>query len=89
MSFARDEFFVRLKGMSIKVDVDDAVLAKAEEFARTQNTSIAGLINKYLQEIASPQDRREEARRRLLDLSAKLEGEVGERTWTRDSLYAR
>jgi hypothetical protein len=75
--------------MSIKIDVDDAVLAKVEKIARARNTSVAGLVNDFLCGIAPAPDNRQDARRRLLELAEQSKGEVGERTWTRDSLYDR
>jgi hypothetical protein len=74
---------------TINLTVDEATLAKVEQLATNQNTSVAALLNEYLRGLAFLPASRDEARRRLIRLSNSATGEVGPRTWTRDDLHER
>lgn len=73
----------------INICVDDATLAKAEEFATKQSMTVPEMLQKFLEEVISQIGNREAARKQLLKLTSESIAEVGPRTWTRADLHDR
>jgi len=74
----------------LTLEVDDEVLAKAEAVAETENTTVTTLVRHFVESLAArSSDRAEQAAQRLQATFAKLSRDMGDRHWTRESLYER
>ena len=74
----------------LTLEVDDEVLAQAEAFAETENTTVTTLLQQFVESLAArSSDRAELAGPRLQATFAKLSRDMGDRPWTRESLYER
>lgn len=74
---------------NITLSVDEKVLAVVRRHAAEQNSSVNALVREYLTNLASHEDRANSARARLRELSARSQGRLGKKNWTRDSLHDR
>ena len=54
-----------------------------------QDTTVNGLVRRYLHELAGEKRKRAKTRRDLLKLLPKMRGRVGRVHWTREELHAR
>ncbi len=74
----------------LTLEVDDEVLAQAEAVAETENTTVTTLLRNFVESLAArSSDRTEQAGKRLQATFDKLGRDMGERQWTRESLYER
>ena len=74
----------------LTLEVDEQVLAQAEAVAQTENTTVTTLLQHFVESLAArSSDRAELAGRRLQATFAKLSRDMGDRQWTRESLYER
>ena len=72
------------------LEVDDEVLAQAEAVAETENTTVTTLLQHFLESLAARSSgRAEQAGQRLQVTFAKFSRDMGNRNWTRESLYER
>lgn len=62
---------------NITFAVDDEVLEKVRVVAAQQKTTVNALVREFLTEIASRDDRRERARRELVELMRASKGRIG------------
>ncbi|MGA7410248.1 MAG: hypothetical protein WBW33_07165 [Bryobacteraceae bacterium] len=69
--------------------VEENLLLAARKVALDQRTSVNQLVREYLTRLVEEPGRRRLARARLTGAFEKGLVEVGERNWTRDSLYDR
>jgi antitoxin component of RelBE/YafQ-DinJ toxin-antitoxin module len=74
---------------NLTMRVDEEVLARAREVAAEQSTSVNALVRGFLEDLALRENRKEAARREILDLCDHSRARAGKRTWTRDELYER
>jgi hypothetical protein len=74
---------------NITLSVDDRTLEAVRVYAADHGTTVNALVRAELERIAASSDRIAAARRRIRELAAQSEGEVGEITWTRGDLYER
>jgi hypothetical protein len=73
---------------NITLAVDEDVLDRVRVIAAERKTTVNGLVREYLERIASEQDRRAEARRRLRELMEKSQARLGpDYKWNREELY--
>lgn len=86
-SLSRCAYTVFMK--RITLSIDDQVLSAARRVAAAQNSSVNALVREYLSQLAQAHGQAEAARLRLRQLSNLREGQLGERTWTREDLYER
>jgi hypothetical protein len=69
--------------------VEEDLLIAARKVALDQRTSVNQLVRDFLQNLVDESSRRRLARSRLSNAMETGLVEMGERTWTRDDLYAR
>ena len=74
---------------NITLSVEESVLKEVRRIAVEQDTTVNGLVRRYLHEIAGQEKRRAKARRDLLRLLPKMRAKVGRIDWTREELHAR
>ncbi|MBI5280403.1 MAG: ribbon-helix-helix protein, CopG family [Candidatus Solibacter usitatus] len=74
---------------NITLSVDENVLATVRRHAAERNSSVNALVREFLTGLASHQDRAKRARARLRQLSAKSQGQLGKKAWTREDLHDR
>lgn len=75
---------------NITMSIDEELLKKARKVAIERNTSLNNLVREYLTTLVETENmQRELAVRELRQLYADSRAEVGEKTWTRDSLHER
>jgi plasmid stability protein len=74
---------------NITLSVDENVLATVRRRAAEKNTTVNAMVRDFLTGIASQEDRVKQARIRIREMSENSPCRLGERTWTRDDLYAR
>ena len=80
-------YTVGMKNITLSVDED--VLRNVRRQAAEQNTTVNALVREYLTNLAQQEDRVNLARKKLAELSAQSQGQLGEKTWTRDDLHDR
>ena len=74
----------------LTLDLDDDVLVKAEAVAETENTTVTTLVQRFLESLAARSSSpTQPAMPRLQATFAKFSRDMGERRWTRESLYER
>ncbi len=69
--------------------VDEDLLLAARKIALENRTSVNQLVREYLMKLVDEPNQRELAMARLNERFQTGLIDVGERTWTRDSLYER
>src|SRR6266567_3384234 len=74
---------------NITLSVEDSVLKEVRRIAVEQDTTVNGLVRRYLHELAGEKKKRAKARRNLLKLLPKMRARVGRIRWTREELHAR
>ena len=74
---------------NITLSVDEAVLKEARRIAVEQDTTVNGLVRRYLEELAGEKRKRARARRDLLKLLPQMKARVGRINWSREELHAR
>jgi hypothetical protein len=74
---------------NITLSVDETTLRAARRYAGDRNTSVNGLVREFLTEIARRENRAQEARRRIRELSDRSSARIGRKSWSRDELHAR
>ena len=74
----------------LTLQVDEQVLAQAEAVAQTENTTVTTLLQRFVESLAARSSGRTELTgQRLQATFAKLSRDMGDRQWTRESLYER
>jgi hypothetical protein len=74
---------------NITLSVDENVLAAVRRHAAERNSTVNGLVREYLNTLAAHEDRAKRARARLRQLSARSQGRLGRKSWTREDLHDR
>ncbi len=86
---ARHSYTYTVYMKNITLSIDENVLAAVRRHAAENNSSVNALVREYLTGIAAHEDRAKRARARLRKLSARSQGRLGKKTWTRDDLHDR
>ena len=74
----------------LTLELDDDVVVKAEAVAETENTTVTTLIQRFLESLAArTSSPTRSATSRLQATFAKFSRDMGDRRWTRESLYER
>ena len=76
-----------MKNLTLRID--EMLLDKARRIAMEQGTSVNSLIRDYLEQYVQANDRRELARKNILEMCEKWTVDSGGRKWTREELYDR
>jgi len=75
---------------NITMSLDDELMKKARKIAIDKDTSITGLIRKYLQELVEQEElSNTTAAAELESLFRQSKAVVGRKTWSRDELHDR
>ena len=74
---------------NITLAIDEQVLKSVRRYAAERDTTVNALVRVHLESIAERSARAKGARRRLLDLVDRSEGDMGEQAWSREKLYER
>jgi Family of unknown function (DUF6364) len=74
---------------NITLSVEEDVLIAARRYASEQNSTVNALVRDYLTRLAQHDSRAEQARARLLQLSAETTARLGKKTWSREDLHER
>jgi plasmid stability protein len=74
---------------NITLAIDETLLDEVRIVAAKKGTTVNAMVRDYLTSIASLEDRRDRARRRIRELAEKSTAEVGPVTWKREDLYDR
>jgi hypothetical protein len=73
---------------NITLAVDEDVLARAREFAKSHGTTVNALVREHLVQIVEQEHRRDAARQGLLKLMSNSEARLGpDYRWNREELY--
>jgi hypothetical protein len=76
--------------MYVTVSIDDATLARAQEFARRRGITVEEMITRYLHELAvRPARSPEEVVAELKKFWASHSGDSGGVRWTREEIHER
>ena len=74
----------------LTLELDDDVLVKAEAVAETENTTVTTLVQRFLESLAARSSSPAQlATSRLQATFVKFSRDMGDRRWTRESLYER
>lgn len=74
---------------NITLSVEDSVLKEVRRIAVEQDTTVNGLVRRYLHELAGEEKKCDMARRDFLKLLPKMKARIGPIHWTREELHAR
>jgi hypothetical protein len=74
---------------NITLSVHQSILRSVRRIAAERDTTVNGLVRKYLEELAGEKKKRARARRDLLKILPSMKGKVGRIRWTREELHAR
>lgn len=74
---------------NITLSVDEGVLAAVRRHAAERNSTVNALVRDYLTKLAKHDNRAEQARARMRQLSRQSTGRLGRKTWSRDELHER
>ncbi|MEO8656992.1 MAG: DUF6364 family protein [Bryobacteraceae bacterium] len=74
---------------NITLSVEEEILAAVRRYTAEHNTTVNALVREYLTNLASHHDRARRARARLRQLSKQSQGQLGDKTWTREDLHER
>jgi len=74
---------------NVTLSVDDKILAAARRYAADHGTSLNKLVRDYLAGIANRQDKAQDVRRRLRELSEDSPARLGAGLPSRDQLHER
>jgi hypothetical protein len=80
---------VEKRKQNLTLVVDEDLLLAARKIALENRTSVNQLVREYLMKLVDEPNQRELAMARLNERFQTGLIDVGERTWTRDSLYER
>lgn len=77
---------------NITLSIDEEVVRAVRIYAARRDTSLNALVREYLKKLASQEkesqeQRRERARKRLIELSKQSTAEMGSYKWNREELY--
>ena len=74
--------------MQLTLEIDEKVLARVSKIAQAQDTTVAAMVNEYLESLAEDEsaDRKAQAAS-LMSTFERLSRDMGPRGWTRDDLY--
>jgi hypothetical protein len=73
---------------NITLAIDEAVLDKVRVVAAQRKTTVNGLVREFLETLATEDDRRAEARRRLVELAQSSEARLpAGYKWNREEIY--
>ena len=72
---------------NITLSVDENVLATVRRHAGERNSTVNALVREYLTRIAAHENLAKRARARLRQLSKQSQGQLGNKTWTREDLH--
>ncbi|MBV9074047.1 MAG: CopG family transcriptional regulator [Acidobacteria bacterium] len=78
--------------MNITLSLDTALVKKLRKIAVDRDTTLTGMVRKYLEQIAAEETnsvRKRRERERLQESFAKFQFKIGKRNWTRQDLYER
>ena len=78
--------------MNITFSIDEDLVKEARKIAIERDTTLAGLVRGFLQELAAEHAKSGRKRRELEALERsfeRLQINVGKRTWKREDLYDR
>lgn len=89
LAVAQEHSYCAHMTRNITLSVEDSVLKEVRRIAVEQDTTVNGLVRRYLHELAGEKKKREKARRDLLKLLPKMKARVGRIHWTREELHAR
>lgn len=74
---------------NITLSVEEKVLAAVRRHAAERNSSVNALVRDYLTKLAAHENRADQARARLRQLSEQSTGRLGKKTWSRNDLHDR
>ena len=74
---------------NITLSVDEDVLAAVRRYATEHGSSVNALVRAFLSDISRRQDRANEARQRVREMSRKSKARIGSATWSRNELHER
>ena len=74
---------------NITLSVHYSVLKSVRRIAAERDTTVNGLVRKYLEDLAGQSKQRASARRELVKFIPKIRTKIGSIRWSREKLHAR
>ena len=74
---------------NVTLAIEEATLREARRIAAERSTSLNAMIREFLAQLIERESRAGQARRRIVELCADSQAEVGRKTWNRDDLHER
>ena len=74
---------------NITLSIDEQVLTAVRRYALENGSSVNQLVREFLTSIAERNDRAEQVRSRIRQLSNQSTARIGSKSWTRDELHKR
>ena len=78
-----------MDAVSLTLAIDRETLRKARKAAIDRDTSVNELVRRYIEQLATEQDRRAAALEDLREVFRTSKARIGNATWTRDELHER
>ena len=74
---------------NITLNMPDEILDEARVIAAKRKTTVNAMVRDYITSVVTAESRVARARKRLVELAAKSNAEMGDINWTRENLYDR
>lgn len=74
---------------NITLNMPDEILDEARVIAAKRKTTVNAMVRDYITSVVTAESRVARARKRLVELAAKSNAEMGNINWTRENLYDR
>jgi Family of unknown function (DUF6364) len=74
---------------NITLSIDERVLEKVSRYASESGSSVNQLVREFLTGNAERNDRADQVKRQIRDLSEQSTARIGTKSWTRDELHER
>ena len=74
---------------NITLNMPDEILDEARIIAAKRKTTVNAMVREFITSVVTAESRVARARKRLVELAEKSNAEMGDITWTRESLYDR
>jgi Family of unknown function (DUF6364) len=74
---------------NITLSIDERVLQKFRRYASESGSSVNQLVREFLIGIADRNDRADQVKRHIRELSEQSTARIGSKSWSRDELHER
>jgi hypothetical protein len=74
---------------NLTMRMDENILREARRIALERGTTVSAMIREYLDGLVMEEDRKDRARREILEMCQNSTAEIGRKDWSREDLHDR